>query len=166
MTTNLALAEGPLAAAPAITRPSLQVFSTCPSSFVTPDLYLERVIQAARWSEQAGYAGMLIYTDNSLVDPWLIAQVIIHNTCFQYPLVAVQPAYMHPFSVAKMVASLAFLYGRRVYLNMVAGGFKNDLTALNDTTPHDSRYERLVEYTQVIRQLLEARSPLTFEGRL
>jgi alkanesulfonate monooxygenase len=36
---------------------------------------------------------------------------------------------------------------------------------LNDTTPHDSRYERLVEYTQVIRQLIEARSPLTFEGR-
>jgi hypothetical protein len=88
MTTNLALAEGSLAPPPAITMRSLQAFSTCSSSYTTPDGYMKRVIQAARWSEQAGCAGMLIYTDNSLVDPWLVAQVIIHNTCFQCPLVA------------------------------------------------------------------------------
>ena len=51
-----------------------------------------------------------------------------------------------------------------MYLNMVAGGFKNDLTALNDTTPHDSRYERLAEYTLIIRQLLESDRPVTFRG--
>jgi len=144
--------------------PSLKVFSTSPSSATTPGNYRERLIRVARWSEAAGCAGMLIYTDNSLVDPWLVSQVIIQNTCTLCPLVAVQPVYMHPFSVAKMVATLAFLYGRRVYLNMVAGGFKNDLTALNDPTPHDRRYERLVEYTQIIRCLLEAQIPLTFEG--
>src|SRR5579872_4754526 len=143
---------------------SLQVFSTCPSSGATPDHYVERVIQVARWSERAGCTGTLIYTDNSLVDPWLVAQVIIQNTRSQCPLVAIQPVYMHPFSVAKMAASLAFLYGRRVYLNMVAGGFKNDLTALNDITPHDRRYDRLVEYTLIVRGLLDGRSPLTFEG--
>jgi len=166
MSTNPVLVEDasapPQRAAP---WPSLQVFSTCPSSFVTPDNYLERVISTARWSEQAGCTGMLIYTDNSLVDPWLVAQIIIQNTCFQCPLVAVQPVYLHPFSVAKMVSSLASLYGRRVYLNMVAGGFKNDLAALHDTTPHDSRYERLVEYTLIVRGLLEGLSPLTFEGK-
>src|SRR5437879_4367197 len=144
---------------------SLQVFSTCPSSFVAPGNYLQNLVQVARWSEQAGCTGSLIYTDNSLVDPWMVAQIIIQNTCSQCPLVAVQPAYMHPYSVAKMVATLAFLYGRRVYLNMVAGGFKNDLTALNDTTPHDSRYDRLVEYTLIIRRLLEGHSPVTIEGR-
>jgi alkanesulfonate monooxygenase len=143
---------------------SLQVFSTCPSSFTTPEGYLDKVIRVARWSEQAGCTGMLIYTDNSLVDPWLISQIVIENTSALCPLVAVQPVYMHPFSVAKMVASLAFLFGRRVYLNMVAGGFKNDLVALNDTTPHDSRYDRLIEYTGVIRRLLEGRLPVTFEG--
>jgi alkanesulfonate monooxygenase len=107
---------------------------------------------------------MLVYTDNSLVDPWLVAQAIIQSTHSQCPLVAIQPVYMHPFSVAKMAASLAFLYGRRVYLNMVAGGFKNDLAALDDTTPHDRRYDRLVEYTLIVRGLLDGRSPLTFEG--
>jgi alkanesulfonate monooxygenase len=100
----------------------------------------------------------------SLVDPWSIAQIIIENTGDLCPLVAVQPVYMHPYTVAKMVTSLAYLYGRRVYLNMVAGGFKNDLLALNDETPHDQRYERLVEYTQIILALLKGKSPVSFDG--
>ena len=145
-------------------RPALQVFSTCVSSLVTPDHYRERVIRAAQWSEHAGCTGMLIYTDNTLVDPWMVAQMVIENTTRLCPLVAVQPVYMHPYSAAKMVATLGFLYERKVFLNMVAGGFKNDLAALNDTTPHDSRYERLIEYTFIIRNLLEQRS-VTFQGR-
>ena len=95
----------------------------------------------------------------SLLDAWLVSQVIIQNTRTLCPLVAVQPVYMHPYTVAKMVTSFAHLYGRRVYLNMIAGGFKNDLTALHDTTPHDRRYDRLVEYTTVIKNLLAARIP-------
>jgi alkanesulfonate monooxygenase len=166
MSTNIALkVQSATPSERGTFRSLLQVFSTCPSSAVTPDHYLERVAQVARWSEQAGCTGILVYTDNSLVDPWLVSQIIIENTSSLCPLVAVQPVYMHPYSVAKMVTSLAFLYGRRVYLNMVAGGFKNDLTALNDTTPHDSRYQRLVEYTLIVRQLLEGRSPVTFEGQ-
>src|SRR6266404_774822 len=146
-------------------QPALQVFSTCPSSLITPDGYRERVIQVSQWSERAGCTGILVYTDNSLVDPWLVSQIIIQSTAALCPLVAVQPVYMHPYAVAKIVTSLGFLHGRRVYLNMVAGGFKNDLTALNDSTPHDSRYQRLVEYTLIIKRLLESRTPVTFEGQ-
>jgi alkanesulfonate monooxygenase len=64
-----------------------------------------------------------------------------------------------------MIASFAHLYGRRLWLNMVAGGFKNDLTALNDLTPHDERYARLLEYTTVIQSLLQTADPVRFEGR-
>jgi alkanesulfonate monooxygenase len=71
---------------------------------------------------------------------------------------------MHPYSVAKLVASFGYLYGRRIYRNMVAGGFKNDLSTFNDTTPHDKRYARLVEYTTIIKQLLADPAPVTFEG--
>jgi len=71
---------------------------------------------------------------------------------------------MHPYTVAKMVSSLGHLYRRRVYLNMVAGGFKNDLAALNDLTPHDKRYARLVEYTTIIQQLLKGTSPVSYQG--
>lgn len=134
---------------------AVEIFSTCPpSSRTAREGYHESVREVARWSEEAGCTGILVYADNAQVDPWLVAQIIIQHTATLCPLVAVQPAYMHPYSVAKMVTSLAHLYGRRVYLNMVAGGFSNDLAALNDTTPHDRRYERLVEYTTVIQQLL------------
>jgi alkanesulfonate monooxygenase len=165
MPTNLAVAADPARLACEQPGEALQVFSTCPSSLTTPDDYLNRVAEVARWSEAAGCAGILIYTDNSLVDPWLVSQIVIRSTRSLCPLVAVQPVYMHPYSVAKMVSTLGFLHGRRVFLNMVAGGFKNDLAALNDTTPHDSRYQRLVEYTQLIQWLLEGRAPVTFTGQ-
>ncbi len=130
---------------------TLKVFSTCPQSCaVDRESYFQSVIDIARWSEEAGCEGILVYADNSLVDPWLVSQIIIQHTKSLCPLVAVQPVYMHPYSVAKMVSSLGHLYRRRIYLNMVAGGFKNDLAALHDTTPHDDRYVRLLEYTVII----------------
>ena len=145
---------------------SVRIFSTCPpSSLSQPGSYLRQVIDIARWSEAAGCEGILVYTDNGLIDPWLVSQTIIANTERLCPLVAVQPIYLHPYAVAKMVASFAFLYGRRVYLNMVAGGFKNDLNALNDPTPHDERYTRLVEYTALILDLLRSAGPVTLAGR-
>ncbi|MGH7529182.1 MAG: LLM class flavin-dependent oxidoreductase [Gemmatimonadales bacterium] len=141
----------------------VEAFSTCEASTDDRGGYTRRVADVARWSEQAGCTGILVYSDNRLVDPWLVSQIIIQNTQRLCPLVAVQPAYMHPYTVAKMVASLAHLHGRRIYLNMVAGGFKNDLVALNDTTPHDQRYDRLIEYTSLIRQLV-AGGPVSCEG--
>lgn len=145
---------------------NVRVFSTCPpSANASRDAYLHQVQEIASWSEDAGCEGILVTTDNGQVDPWLVSQVIVGATRTLCPLVAVQPVYMHPYSVAKMVASLAFLHDRRVYLNMVAGGFALDLAALNDHTAHDQRYERLIEYTTIIRQLLEAEGPVTFSGR-
>ena len=150
----------------AIPQGTIEVFSTCPQSkFSRPEDYLKQVADVARWSDRAGCRGILVYTDNSLVDPWLVSQVILQNTESLCPLVAVQPIYMHPYAAAKMAASLAFLHGRRIYLNMLAGGFKNDLLALDDQTPHDDRYARTVEYTQIVRQLLESASGVTYEGK-
>jgi alkanesulfonate monooxygenase len=143
----------------------IELFSTClPSRNEAPAGYLERVVETARWSDEAGYRGMLVYTDNGLLDPWLISQVVLQHTERLCPLVAVQPVYMHPYTVAKMVSSLAFLHGRRIYLNMVAGGFRNDLRALGDETPHDERYDRVVEYTLIVKRLLAGTERVTFEG--
>ncbi|OGA28722.1 MAG: alkanesulfonate monooxygenase [Betaproteobacteria bacterium RIFCSPLOWO2_02_FULL_65_24] len=143
----------------------LLIFSTCPQSKdIAREDYLQEVAQVARWSEESGCEGILVYTDNSLVDAWLVSQVILQSTQRLCPLVATQPVYMHPYAVAKMVASFGALYGRRLWLNMVAGGFRNDLIALNDTTPHDKRYQRLLEYGLVVRKLLESPNPVTFEG--
>jgi alkanesulfonate monooxygenase len=129
-----------------------------------PGDYARLVASVSRWSEEAGCSGILVYTDNGLLDPWLVAQIVIQSTREIVPLVAVQPFYMHPYSVAKMIASLTFLYGRRIDLNMVAGGFKNDLVALGDETPHDRRYDRLVEFTTIITRLVAGTGPATLQG--
>jgi alkanesulfonate monooxygenase len=142
------------------------IFTTCPPyGGSSPDEYLNHVRNVARWSDEAGCEGILVYTDNSTLDPWLLSQIIIQSTRSLAPLVAVQPVYMHPYAVAKAVSTLAYVHGRRVCLNMVAGGFKNDLAALNDLTPHEHRYDRLVEYTTIIRRLLADNKPVTFTGQ-
>lgn len=149
----------------AIDNGDIEFFSTCPpSNGAEREGYLEQVANVARWSEQAGCKGILVYADNSQVDPWLLSQVIIQSTKSLCPLVAVQPIYMHPYTVAKMVTSIGNLYGRRMYLNMVAGGFKNDLIALNDSAPHDRRYDRLIEYTAIIGLLLNGAKPVSYDG--
>ncbi len=143
----------------------VEIFSTCPqSSEATGRAYLAAVRDVAQWSERYGCTGILVYSDNRLVDPWLVSQVIIQATSRLCPLVAVQPIYLHPYAVATLVASLGHLYRRRVYLNMVAGGFVNDLTALDDPTPHDRRYDRLREYTEVVTRLLRETGPVTYAG--
>src|SRR5437867_2315149 len=144
----------------------IRLFSTCPpSSELARAAYVRRVTEVARWSERGGCTGILVYADNSILDPWLVSQLIIQATRSLSPLVAVQPVYAHPYTVAKIVTSFAHLYGRRLYLNMVAGGFKNDLVALNDTTPHDKRYDRLVEYTTIIKRLLSGGAPVDYAGQ-
>jgi alkanesulfonate monooxygenase len=144
---------------------SIRVFATTPaSSGADSDTYLQRVTDVARWSEAAGCEGTLVYTDNGLVDAWLVSQAIIESTEHLCPLVALQPVYMHPYTAAKMVASLGFMHHRRVWLNIVAGGFRNDLAALGDETPHDERYDRATEYTRVMLRLL-AGEVTTLAGR-
>jgi alkanesulfonate monooxygenase len=72
---------------------------------------------------------------------------------------------MHPYSVAKMVSTLGYLYGRTVYLNMVAGGFKSDLSALDDLTPHDLRYSSSSVPTLVEQKELVIGSEVIFTHR-
>lgn len=144
----------------------IRLFSTCPQSRdVDRDTYVSHVVEVAQWSEEAGCCGILVYADNGLVDPWLVSQIILQNTGSLSPLVAVQPVYMLPYTAAKMVASLGHLHNRRIYLNMVAGGFRNDLLALHDPTPHDERYERLIEYTLIMKTLLSNTASVSFTGR-
>jgi alkanesulfonate monooxygenase len=140
------------------------VYATTPPYAADVSDYPRRVAETARWSEAGGCRGTLVYTDNTMLDPWLVAQVVMQSTRWLRPLVAVQPVYMHPYSVAKLITSLNRLVGRGVDLNLVAGGFTQDLEALDDSTPHDRRYDRLVEYARIVRGLLGDEGPVTHEG--
>mgnify|MGYP006197388625 CR=1 FL=1 len=144
---------------------AVRLVSTCPPSGGARNgaEYLDHVRRVSTWSEAAGHEAILVYTDNRLVDPWLVAAEVVRSTERLCPLVAVQPVYMHPYTVAKMVATFAHLHGRKLWLNFVAGGFRNDLVALNDQTPHDQRYARVAEYVEIMTRLVKGET-VTFDG--
>ena len=50
---------------------SIGIFSTAPISGTgEPREYARRLQEVARWSDAAGCTGILVYTDNSQLDPW------------------------------------------------------------------------------------------------
>ena len=72
----------------------IEIFSTSPQSKDFPrESYVQNIINVAQWSEEAGCTAILVYTDNSLVDAWLVAQIILQNTQKLCPLVAIQPIW-------------------------------------------------------------------------
>ncbi|MDY6946860.1 MAG: LLM class flavin-dependent oxidoreductase [Pseudomonadota bacterium] len=127
--------------------------------------YVQNLTNLACWSEARGSTGVLMFLGNdTLLDPWLSACAVMTRTRDIQPLVAVNPIYMHPFSAARMISSLALLFERRIHVNLIAGTAVRDLTALGDRLEHDLRYERLREYAQVMRLLLTQRRPVSFQG--
>lgn len=125
-----------------------------------------KLIKVAQLSDKVGFAGVLLFTGNdTLLDPWVAAQHILSVTETISPLVAVNPVYMHPFSVAKMVASLTRIYDRRIYLNMVTGTALSDLQNLGDGVSRSDRYARLGEFIHIVRELLTNSRPCRFAGR-
>jgi alkanesulfonate monooxygenase len=143
----------------------LKIFTTCPLATVDKARACVRHIEnVARWSEEAGCEGILVSADARQLDPWLVSRAVIGATDKLCPLVTVQPTYAHPYAVAKAVASLGFMYGRRTYLNMVPGDVETDMHASQDAGAADEAQARLVEYTKVVQQLLASTEPVTHEG--
>lgn len=142
------------------------LFTTTPQSvqFTNGHSFIDEVRRIVRESEEYGFKGTLIYSDNRLAEPWEVCNVLLNETHKLLPMIALQPVYMHPYTVAKKISTIALIYNRKISLNLIAGGFKNDLTSLGDHTEHDRRYDRLREYTRVIQLLLQSKKAVSFEG--
>ena len=128
------------------------------------DEYLRAVIDIARLADEYHYTGSLIHYNHLVINPWIISSIIVQQTTHHIPLIALQPASMPPLTVAKMIESVAFLFGRAVSLNIVAGAARAELEAIGDTVDHDQRYERMREYIEIIR-LLCTQENVTYRGK-
>jgi alkanesulfonate monooxygenase len=127
--------------------------------------YWADICKVAALSEKYSLTGVLLFTGNdTYLEPWAVTQEVLRRTTSISPLVAVNPIYMHPFAVAKMIASLVRLYGRKIYLNMVTGTALSHQKAMGDRLSHDERYHRLGEYIEIIKRLLGSTRPLSFIG--
>lgn len=143
---------------------SIELLSLIPRA-ANGELFWQNALETIALSDRHGCAGILILTGNEIaVEPWLIAQAVAARSTQLQPLVAVNPVYMPPFTVARMVRSFGLAFGRRVRLNLVTGTSLSHLTALGDNLSHDERYERLLEYASIVDGLLQG-PPLTFQGR-
>ncbi|MCH8567110.1 MAG: LLM class flavin-dependent oxidoreductase [Balneolales bacterium] len=142
-----------------------ELFTTISESIKSDSVqYLRELKRIAVQSEKYGYKGILVYSDNRLADPWVIAAFLLSETAQLIPMIALQPIYMHPFTVAKKISSIAFMHKRKVALNLVAGGYINDLKALGESMEHNRRYDRLIEYSEIIQKLLTTKEGVTYIG--
>jgi len=145
--------------------PMVNIYTACPPMDEhSPGSYRKLLIDVARWTEETGFTGILTHTDNSTLDPWAAAQLIIEHTDSLIPLVAVNPIYMHPLSAVRMINTLGYFCARRVDLNLVSGGFARHLREAGCTLDHDQRYDRLAEYGEVLKLLLAAERPVSHSG--
>jgi alkanesulfonate monooxygenase len=148
-----------------MTKTRLRVFPAIPRNQDSAK-HIDELMRVARFSDRNGFAGILLFAGNdTLVEPWSIAQHIMAHTEKSSPLIAVNPIYMHPFTVAKFVSSIALLYYRKVYLNMITGTATSDLQGLGEQLSHQDRYARLGEFIHIVRQLLASTRPVTFNGK-
>ncbi|MGH9568732.1 MAG: LLM class flavin-dependent oxidoreductase, partial [Candidatus Angelobacter sp.] len=143
----------------------IRVFTISPRT-VGLDSYWNDLQRTVHLSEKYQCTGILIYTGNdTYLEPWSVAQMMMERTAGLSPLVAVNPIYLHPFTAARMSASFSYLYRRPVFLNMVTGAAISQLEALGDSLSHDERYERMREYLLVVKALVGSTRPVSFNGR-
>jgi len=147
-----------------MTRTRLRVFPAIPRN-PNATQHIDDLMRVARFAERNGLNGPLLFAGNDTpVEPWAMAQHIIAHTAKISPLIAVNPLYMHPFTVAKFVSSFALLHRRKIYLNMITGTATSDLAGLGEQRGHEERYSRLGEFILIVRQLLASTRPVTFRG--
>jgi alkanesulfonate monooxygenase len=114
---------------------------------------LDYMIQVAQTAERAGYTFALIPTGGACIDAWIVGSAIAAHTKVLKPLVAMRPGLIAPVLAARMAASLDVVSGGRALINVVTGGSPDDLTATGDPLAHahDERYERTLEFLQIVK---------------
>ncbi len=146
------------------TQPQPRVFGTLPASADVEGDYLGAVAETAAWCEEGGCTGVLIYTDNSLVESVARGARSHSRNLHAEPTrgsaagvhAPVLGGQAHRHDCASAWAARVSEHGRQ--------GFVNDLIALADEEDHDRRYDRVVEYASIIKRLLSDDGPVTFTG--
>ena len=146
-----------------LTNAGVQVFAISPRREGAAWTDIQRVVN---FSDRFGLSGVLAFAGHdTTVEPFVVASTILQGSGSLIPLVAVNPIYMHPFTVAKLVSSFAHIHKRPIYLNLVSGASTRFLQSFNDTLTHDERYLRLTEYGKILELLLAGDGLTNFSGK-
>lgn len=124
-----------------------------------------RVATAARAAEAAGFDSTLIGYASNRAEGWMIAAQGLGATERLRMLLAHRPGMMSPALAARMASTLDIFSGGRLFLNVVSGGSAADQHREGDYAEHDERYERSIEYLDVMRRCWTEPEAFDFEGR-
>ena len=128
--------------------------------------YTQHHFEMIEWASKFEAEGMLCSTSSyDYFDPFLWAQFLCSRTEKLKPYIAVNPIYIHPYTAARMVASLTHLYQRKIWVNFITGSAKADMQQINDLINKEERYDRLYEFIEVFTALLKSQMPVNYEGK-
>ena len=110
------------------------------------------LVEVAKAAEEAGFEFALVPVGTTCQDAWLASMYVAARTERLKFLVAMRPGFVAPTVAAKMSNTFDQLTRGRVIINVVTGGFPQELAADGDFLEHDARYERTQEFMQVVRK--------------
>jgi alkanesulfonate monooxygenase len=105
-----------------------------------------------------GYSS--IWPHNHATVPYMLAATRTFS-----PILAHRPGVMSPTAAARYFATLDVLAGGRLALNVVVGGSEKDLHREGDHTPKSERYDRAIEYLDVVRRTWTDPASFDHHGR-
>ncbi|MEX2696604.1 LLM class flavin-dependent oxidoreductase [Rhizobium mongolense] len=123
---------------------------------------LEMLTSHAKELEDHGWKGALIGTGWGRPDTFTVAASLAARTTTFEPLIAIRPGYWRPAHFASAAATLDYLTGGRVRINIVSG--KDNLSAYGDSEGDQAhRYARTKEFMRLVRRLW-AEENITYAG--
>lgn len=117
----------------------------------------------AKAIERNGWTGALLGAGWGRPDTFTVAAALAARTTTFEPLIAIRPGYWSPALAASALATLDYLTGGRVRVNIVSG--IDDPAAYGDGEfDKAARYERTREFMQILR-CLWTQDDVSFAGR-
>ena len=124
--------------------------------------YLSRVANAA---EEAGFVNMLVPTGTHCLDAWVTSAGVAQNTNRIKFCIAFRPGLASPIYTAQICNTLDWETKGRVTVNVVTGSSPKEQMRYGDHLNHDERYERTMEFLDVVKLLWSGEGPVTFKGK-
>ncbi|MGZ3690657.1 MAG: LLM class flavin-dependent oxidoreductase [Pseudobdellovibrio sp.] len=127
--------------------------------------YLRGLSEIFDKSCELGFEHTLITIGDKRHDPWVLAQYALNKNCHFKPLIATNPIHQHPVALAKKIISLNSVAQTNVALNLVSGSFMSEMTSIGNNLSFQQRNDRLVEFLQIIRDLVSDPSTYSYSGQ-
>ncbi len=126
---------------------------------------IEYLSKVARAAEEAGFVNLLVPTGTHCLDAWVAAASVAQNSNRIKFCVALRPGLTSPVFAAQTCNTLDWTTGGRVTVNVVTGSTPTDQMRYGDHLRHEERYERTLEFLDIIKELWKNEKPVTFKGK-